>query len=187
MKNSFSISLFLFLAINSFAQTKINDISFPETYFAGKDKLILNGGGTREKFWMDMYVVVLYLPSKTNDASLVIAENTSMAMRICIISSLITSERMIEAVDEGFERSTGGKPEAYKDRIEVFQNAFSDEIEQGDVFDIVYTNETISIYLNGKLKAAIKGLDFKKAVFGIWLGPNSADEELKNGMLGIED
>lgn len=187
MRKILCTALFMFFSLLSFTQTKISEVSFPETFMAGNDKLLFNGGGTREKYWMDMYVVALYLPVKSKDAASIVAGNSSMAIRICIISGLITSERMIEAVDEGFEKSTGGKPEAYKDRIEMFQRAFSDKIEKGDVFDIIYLNETVSIYLNGKLKAAIKGLDFKKAVFGIWLGPDPADEELKKGMLGINE
>ena len=33
---------------------------------------------------------------------------------------------------------------------------------------------------------AIEGLDFKKAVFGIWLGKEPADSNLKEGMLGTD-
>jgi hypothetical protein len=34
------------------------------------------------------------------------------------------------------------------------------------------------------LKGTIKGLDFKKAVFSIWLGEKPADSKLKKKMLG---
>ena len=33
-------------------------------------------------------------------------------------------------------------------------------------------------------KGTIEGLDFKKALFGIWLGNKPADDDLKAGMLG---
>ena len=91
---------------------------------------------------------------------------------------------MIEAVDEGFKKSTGGNTTPLKDKIEKFKNSFSDEIKKGDVFDIVYTGEKISVYKNNTLKSEIEGLDFKKAVFGIWLGNDPADSNLKDGMLG---
>ena len=35
-----------------------------------------------------------------------------------------------------------------------------------------------------KKKGVIEGYDFKKALFGIWLGDNPADEGLKEGLLG---
>ncbi len=174
-------------ALSSFsseAQTKINGISFADTYTAGKDKLVLNGGGTREKYFMDMYVGALYLTEKNKDANSIINANASMAIRICIVSGMITSEKMTEAVAEGFKKSTGGKTDAIKDKIEKFKKGFSDPIKKGDVFDVVYTAEKIYIYKNGTLKAEIDGFDFKKAVFGIWLGAQPADSDLKEGMLG---
>ena len=187
MKNKILSALFFLSCFVSQAQTKINGITFTDTYTAGKDKLVLNGGGTREKYWMDMYVAGLYLTEKNKDASSIIAANSSMAIRICIVSGLITSDKMIEAVKEGFKKSTGGKTDAIKDKIEKFQKAFSDPIKKTDVFDIVYAGEKITISKNGTLKAEIEGLDFKKAVFGIWLGNEPADSDLKEGMLGETD
>jgi hypothetical protein len=186
MKKKVVLVIFLFLSLFSFGQTKINDIVFPDSYSAGKDKLVLNGGGTREKYWMDMYVAGLYLTAKSKDATAIVDANSSMAIKINIVSGLITSARMKEAVEEGFEKSTGGKQATYKDKIALFEAAFNEAIKKGDVFDIVYTAETITILKNNALKATIlSGLDFKKAVFGIWLGNDPADSDLKDGMLGL--
>ena len=189
MKIQLLVIALLFSTFSCFvsAQTKINGITFPDTYSAGKEKLVLNGGGVREKYWMDLYVGALYLPTKNKDAASVISDNSSMVIRICIISNMITSEKMSNAVDEGFKKSTGGKEAQYKDEIAKFQKAFSEQIKMGDVFDIVYTPESITIYKNGVSKGDVKGLDFKKAVFGIWLGNAPADEDLKEGMLGEAD
>ncbi|MBI3502576.1 MAG: chalcone isomerase family protein [Bacteroidetes bacterium] len=180
---SFFFGILLVLSFFAQAQTKINGIIFSDTYTAGKDKLVLNGGGTREKFWMDMYVAGLYLTEKNKDAQKIIDANSSMAIRICIVSGLITSSRMTEAVDEGFKKSTDGHPEKFSDQIAKFKSAFSEEIKKTDVFDIVYTGEKVSIYKNGKSKAEIDGLDFKKAVFGIWLGKEPVQENLKEELL----
>lgn len=166
------------------AQTKIDGITFSDTYTAGKDKLVLNGGGTREKYWMDLYVAGLYLTSKSKDAASIVSANSSMAIRICIVSGMITSEKMTEAVDEGFKKSTGGKEANFKAQITEFKKAFADPIKVSDVFDIVYAGEKITITKNGAVKGEIDGLDFKKAVFGIWLGKEPADNDLKAGMLG---
>ena len=96
-------------------------------------------------------------------------------------------KRMEEAVEEGFRKSTGGKQDTYKDKITQFEKAFKEPIKVGDIFDIVYTAETIFVYKNNTLKAEVKGLDFKKAVFGIWLGNDPADTDLKEGMLGVSE
>jgi hypothetical protein len=184
MKTKILFVLFLLCNIRSEAQTKINGITFPDTYTVGKEKLILNGGGTREKYWMDMYVAGLYLTVKNRDANNIVTANSSMSIRICIVSGMITSNRMIEAVEEGFKKSTGGKQDLLKEKIEKFKRTFSDEIKKGDVFDIAYTGGKIFVYKNLTLKSEMDGFDFKKAVFGIWLGKDSADGNLKEGMLG---
>lgn len=187
MKKIFLLAITVLSVLSSQAQTKINGITFSDTYTAGKDKLVLNGGGTRTKYFMGMYVGGLYLPEKSKEADKIIAANSSMVIRMCIISGLITSDKMKTAVEEGFEKSTAGKQETFKTQIAEFQKAFSDPIAKGDVFDIVYTAEKLSIYKGGKLKGEIEGLDFKKAVFGIWLGKEPADSDLKEGMLGESD
>ena len=185
MKKIFFCAIVLFLSFHSAqAQTKTNGVILPDSFTAGKDKLVLNGGGTRVKYWMDMYVGGLYLAEKNKDAAGIVSANTSMAIKINIVSGLISSSKMIEAVEEGFKKSTGGNTTPLKDKIEKFKNSFSDEIKKGDVFDIVYTGEKISVYKNNTLKSEIEGLDFKKAVFGIWLGNDPADSNLKDGMLG---
>jgi len=184
MKKISFLILTTFSCFVSEAQTKINGITFPDSYTAGKDKLVLNGGGTREKYWMDMYVGALYLSEKSKDANSIIAANSSMAIRICIVSGLITSEKMTDAVYEGFKKSTGGKEASFKTQIDQFKKAFSEPIKVSDVFDIVYSGEKITITKNGTVKGEIDGLDFKKAVFGIWLGKEPADSDLKDGMLG---
>ncbi len=48
----------------------------------------------------------------------------------------------------------------------------------------IQTNVIDSSYKNGVKKGTIEGHDFKKALFGIWLGDNPADSGLKTGLLG---
>jgi hypothetical protein len=180
-------ALLIFFQQNIFSQMKIGEVTLPNTMLSGKELLTLNGGGIREKFWMDMYVGGLYLLKKNKNAEEIVNANSAMGIKLHIVSKLISSKRMTDAVDEGFEKSTGGKTAQFKEKIEQFKNAFSEEIKVGDVFDIIYSpDDGISIFKNNKLKNQISGFDFKKAVFGIWLGNEPPTEELKKGMLGRE-
>ena len=174
----------LVFKLGAHAQTVIGDVVLPNTYMAGKEKLVINGAGIREKYFMDLYVAGLYLVAKSNDAKQIVSANSSMAIRMVMISSLVTSSRMIESVLAGFNKSTNGHPEKYKIQIEQFKKAFADEIKKNDVFDVVYSMESISIYKNNVLRTEIKGTDFKGAVFGIWLGENPVDTDLKANLLG---
>ncbi len=167
------------------AQKILSGVTLPANITLGKDKLILNGGGIREKYFMDMYVGGLYLQKKNTDAQKIIDANESMLIRLHIVSSLITSEKMRTAITEGFDKSTKGNTKPLKNQIDLFIASFKEEIVKGDVFELQYTVESgVSVYKNGKLKTSIAGLDFKKALFGIWLCNNPADEDLKEGLLG---
>ncbi|MFO7721542.1 MAG: chalcone isomerase family protein [Gillisia sp.] len=181
--------MFLLFAVvtiaSSSAQTKAAGVIIPNNVSFEGEKLVLNGVGVREKFWMDMYAGALYLGSKSSDAKAIINANDPMAIKLHMVSSLITSDKMIEAVNDGFENATNGKTSGISSEIAKFKAFFSDEINKEDVFDIVYIpSKGVLVYKNGKEKGVIKGMEFKKALFGIWLSDKPADKKLKQGMLG---
>ena len=147
--------------------------------------LVLNGAGTRVKMFMDMYVGALYLEKKSTNASEIMNSKEGAAIKLNIVSGLITSDKMISAINEGFENSTGKKTAPLKAKIDKFKGFFKEEIKKGDVFIIMNVpNEGIVVYKNGVKKGSIDGHDFKKALFGIWLCDKPADKDLKSDMLG---
>ena len=92
---------------------------------------------------------------------------------------------MSEAVEDGFEASTRGNTDPFAAEIKTFMGFFSEDIVEGDTYDITYqTGKGVVCYKNNKELGSIQGMDFKKALFGIWLGKNPADSNLKSGMLG---
>lgn len=166
------------------AQTKIEGHTVSNAIAVSKNSLVLNGGGIRTKYFMSMYVGTLYLKQKSTDAEKIIMADEPMCIRMKIVSSLITSSKMEEAVEEGFKKSLKST-DPYKDKIQQFKSAFKDEIHSGDEFEIAYTPaDGIIISKNGVQKTTIKGFDFKQATFRIWLGADPADENLKKGMMG---
>ena len=178
-------ALFILANAGAHAQKNIGGITLPGSLPAGKENLILNGGGVREKYFLDMYVGGLYLLQKSSDGQKIVDSDQLMSVRLYIVSSMITSEKMIEAVNEGFQKSTNGNTTPLKPKIDRFISVFKEEIKDGDVYDFVYLpGKGVTIFKNGAKKETIEGLDFKKALFGIWLGAKPADEDLKAGMLG---
>ncbi len=164
---------------------EIGGIIMPDTLKAGDSDLTLNGAGIRTKFFLKLYVGGLYLQNKTTDANKVLSEDKPMAIRLHIISSMITSEKMEDATREGFENSLGKKMSSLSNEIEAFIDVFKAEINDGDVFNMIYIPGTgTEIYKNDKLSKTIKGLPFKNALFGIWVGKKPAQDSLKEGMMG---
>lgn len=75
----------------------IGGITMPESMSAQDTELQLNGAGIREKWFMDLYVGGLYLTAKQNDAESILKAAKPMAIRLHIISGMITSEKMTNA------------------------------------------------------------------------------------------
>ena len=80
---------------------------------------------------------------------------------------------------------TQGNIEPLENEIESFKSAFSEPIKEKDTYTIAYSSDEVTISKNGKKITSIQGMEFKKALFGIWLGEEPADENLKQGMLGL--
>src|SRR5690554_1302395 len=163
----------------------VSGVDVPETYPAEGQELQLNGAGTRSKCIMDLYVGGLYVPQKVSDGNAVINANEPQAITLHITSGMITSERMTDATMDGFRTTTGGDLSAIQADVDQFMAVFQEEIREGDVFDLVYVpDEGIRVLKNGDYKDTVGDLEFKKALFGIWLSENPVQKDLKKGMLG---
>lgn len=179
-----SVIFCLFVTTEVFSQTKVSGIPINQTLDIKKESLVLNGAGVREKFWMDLYVACLYVPSKSTNAEAIIKADESMEIRLYITSGLISSKKMTDAVEEGFESSTDGNTAVLRSKIDQFKSFFKAEIEKKDMYDIVYTPaQGTNVFKNGIKLGQIEGLKFKQALFGIWLGEEPADDDLKKALL----
>mgnify|MGYP000272654387 CR=1 FL=1 len=186
MKNLLVLVISMVTINMAVAQTEVGSVTLPNTVNFGNTDLQLNGAGIRKKAMvLKLYSGGLYLAKKSKDAKSIIAADETMAIKLVITSGFVSSEAMSEAVLEGFDASTGGNTTPLATEIKKFISFFSDEIVENDIFDITYQSGTGAIvYKNGKEKGTISGMAFKKALFGIWLGNDPADNKLKKAMLG---
>lgn len=183
-KQILALFLVVFSTISMNAQKTVSGVKVAEKLsLEGKD-LTLNGVGLREKMWIDLYVGSLYVTKKSTNAQDIIDSKDAAAIQLNIVSGMISSEKMITAVNEGFENSTNKNTAPLKAKIDKFKGFFKDEIVKGDIFIIMYNGSEVTVYKNGVKKGSVDGHDFKKALFGIWLGKKPADDDLKDGMLG---
>ena len=134
---------------------------------------------------MDLYVGALYIKAKTNDANKVIMADEEMGIRIVIVSSMVTRERFIEALVEGFENTTAGS--SNQSQINQFEKFYNDPFVENDEIVLNYVpGQGVHFYKNGQKRGTIEGLPFKQALFGIWLGGEPCDDSLKEDMLGLD-
>jgi hypothetical protein len=173
-----------FQATLSLCQQTVAGITMPAMMQTVANTLYLNGAGVREKYFMNLYVGALYLKSQSKVSTSIIADNQPMAVKLHIVSSMITSEKMESAIRDGFSKSSSAG--SLKKEIDDFIKVFKDKISIADVFDLVYSPDLgVQVFKNSKLVGTIKGLEFKRALFAIWLGADPVDDDLKKAMLGM--
>ena len=180
------ISLILLLTFSTTQAVELAGVTVPDTYsYAGKN-MQLNGAGLRKKMFIKLYVGSLYLTQKSNDAEKIMADDSPMAIRLIIKSSLISPKRMKAATLEGFEKSTNGNIEPIKPQIDALLATFDKGVASGDVYEMInIPNKGVDVVRNGVKVVTIKSLAFKKALFGIWLSSNPIQADLKKKMLGM--
>ncbi len=189
MKKTLKTLLLFFFAVSSFAQdyVEVSDVKVPTSFDYKGTRLVLNGAGLREKLFLDLYVMGLYVKNKTKDPEKIINADEPMVANLHIVSRLVTKDKMLSSIQEGFEKALGSNISKMQPEIDRFKAFFKKELKVGDLVSLRYSpGEGTSAYLNGQYLGTIKGLDFKKALFAIWLGEDPVDEDLKEGILGLD-
>lgn len=186
MKSKLVVALFIG-AIMSFTasaqKVTVSGASFP-TKMKISDKVVeYNGAGLRQKYFFDLYVAALYVPKRTKNAQTIIDQNEESAIRIKLLSNKVTRDKFVETVKDGFGTSSEGEASAAE--IKEFMKLFNVEFKKGDEVILIYKPESgVEVYMNKKHLGGAKGLAFKQALWGIWLGKTPADKSVKKAMLG---
>jgi hypothetical protein len=148
-------------------------------------ELNLNGQGTRTMFFVKIYESGLYLDSANSNGEEVTNQDSVMAIRLDVLSSMLTADSMKKAINDGFVKSTNDNTQPIADRISQFMATLNDAVAVDDVFEFVYLpGSGVDVTKNSKHLDTIAGLEFKKAFFGIWLSDNPIQKSLKKAMLG---
>jgi len=181
------IRLFVFVFIAGGTTQLIAAETFPSTLEFSSNSLQKQGVGKRKKAFLSLYTAGLYLGENSDDGAAISAADEPMAIRLNIVSGLISSKKMKSALWDGFEKATKGDLEPIKSEIELFASGFADEIVKKDVFDLVYLpGDGVEVLKNGQSKVTVSGLAFKQALFGIWLSDDPIQASLKRAMLGAK-
>lgn len=190
-KNILKVLIFTFIVLMSQlvrAQIHSTGIEIPKTLnYIENEPLYLYGAGTRKILWLDMYVGVIFLNEKNLTPNQIIESRQPMAIRLHIISTLVSKKRIIKAIEDGFDKTTNGNLAQYKSRIDKMIGFFNEEIQPNDIIDLVcYPSGKIDIFRNSKLKGTLQGHDFKQALFGMWISENAVDKKMKSELLNAK-
>lgn len=187
----------------------VSGVKLPLQLNFGEEMRNYVGAGTRIKFFMHIYVLGLYMKEPSQNPDVILNSDQPMSVRLHIISSMLTTEVMVKYIREGFTRAAGGNIKSIENKINMICETFSsvEENSVGDIVDIHYTpgvgitasknlvpydfstcsnGESVDFAYTDDGQAALTGMEFKKALFGIWLSDDPVDEDLKRKVLGIE-
>ncbi|MEW5908350.1 MAG: chalcone isomerase family protein [Thermodesulfobacteriota bacterium] len=164
---------------------EVAGVSLPDSLAVDGINLVLNGAGLRKKLVIKVYAAGLYLTQKDRNSQAIVDADKPMAIRMHFIYDGVTAKQLIETWNEGFAVTMGENAPALKDRVASFNSFFTREAKKNDRYDLIYQPQKgTSLVINDNPAGTISGLDFKKALFSIWLGEKASNKGLKAALLG---
>ena len=149
--------------------------------------LILNGAGFRTKYFFNIYVGALYLREKESNPETIIKSDEYMGVRMHFTFRKVNHDTLVEILETGFDKATNGDTSGIQSQIDHLFALLPQEFRKNDIVDLLYIpGRGIVTHINGRYAGECPGLDFKQAVFAIWLGDKPVTEKLKAEMLGLE-
>lgn len=175
------ILLALLVALPALAKEREGVVAPPEIQVEGK-ALKLMGMGLRKKMWFKVYLASLYLETPTGDPAQVIASDQIKRVQMNMLRDLERG-KIVEAVQQGFERNSGPQMPQLKERLDRFLGAVPD-LRGGQTIVITYLPGRGTVIKAGSAEQVeLPGKDFADALFAVWLGTQPVDDELKQEML----
>ncbi len=181
-----ALVLSLTLALPALAKDKeVAGVKFPETVSAEGKELKLNGVGLRTKAIFKVYAAGLYLETPGKDGTQIISSDQVKRVRMTMLRDLEKS-KITDAISDGIEKNNKSQMAALKARLDTFNAAIPD-LKKGDELVLTYVpGKGTSVQSKSGQQISVEGKDFADALFGVWLGKDPVDDDLKDGLLGKE-
>jgi len=162
---------------------EIEGVHIADKVVVGEQTLVFNGAGVRSKFFFDIYIGALYLPSKTKSATAAMSSKGHKRVLMHFLYDEVSKDKLVNGWNAGFEKNSKNLAELQA-RLNQFNNFFQD-MKKGDVVIFDFTdNGKTTVMINDQVAGSIEGVDFQQALLAVWLGEDPADDDLKEGMLG---
>ena len=178
-------NLLLSLMAFAFISTAQAASNIPTSTVLAGQKLTLNGTGMRTKFFFDIYEGALYTSQKVHSLQEILQTGKNVRVAMFIKYGEISADKLKNGWQEGFDKNMSKEElSTYKNEIQSFIDGFGTAFK-GDVIKIDLTDKGTKVVINNKAQASINNPDFNEMVLRIWFGNEPADDDLKEGMLGL--
>ena len=172
------------------AAVEVAGVKYAPTVQVAGSALHLNGAGIRYKFVVKVYTAGLYLGSKATTPEAVLAAAGPKRLHVVMLRDIDANELgklFTRGMQDNAPKETFGKSIPGTLRLaDLF--AAKKKMATGENFTVDYVPGTgTTVLVNGQPQGApIKEPEFFQALLSIWLGPNPADAQLKDLLLGQE-
>ena len=174
-------SIALMFAFVAPAQARtLAGVELPDTVTVDGTTLRLNGMGLRAATALRVkaYVGGLYLEQPSSDGATVIDSHQPKRVTMKFLRD-IDRQRLTSGWAEEL-RKVGGKEPS----IAEFTSLIPD-VKTGDTMSFTWRPGVgLEVAMDEKVRGAVPGDDFARALYTVWFGPEPGDENLKRGMLG---
>ena len=141
MKLDLKKKLTAFLVLSIFLIMPSYGSNSPDQLEYQGNTLFKNGQGIRIVFFVKVYEGSLYLKTKSSNAKEILSMNSPMAIRLDVISSMVTADAMKKALNDGLEKSTGNNKDSLNDEIIQLSSSFNTLVNPGDYYEFIYIPE----------------------------------------------
>lgn len=167
---------------------EVEGFRFDASIRLGGADLVLNGVGVRRRLFVPVYVGALYVPQKSSDPEVLLAQRGPRRMSLRFVRD-VEAELFMNSLDVGMRKHYS--PEqlaAWKTQWQTLSAVIANVVvaRRADHVTWDYTPETGARVMQNAVPIipSIPGEDFYNAVLRVWLGPQPADADLKRGLLG---
>lgn len=166
---------------------QVSGVTLADSASVGGQQLTLNGAGLRTKFGLaDVYVLGLYVPTKTTDANTIITEQAPRRVTL-VMKRDLAAETLQGAFHEGLEANVSkAELQQLQPKIKELDARFKEvgAVKKGDTLNLDFgADGSTRITYNGQQKEAVAGADLSSALLKIWLGAHPVQDSLKKDML----
>ena len=146
--------------------------------------LTLKGLGVKSYFFIKIFVAGFYTSESSSTADLL--NDVPKKLEVAYFYNIPGAKLAIETRRRIILNTTAQEFNQIKDRVNVMDSYFVD-LRPGDRYVLTYIpKEGTTFTYNGKVTGTIKGADFAKALFAVWIGKEPIDQTLKNNLLGLK-
>jgi Chalcone isomerase-like len=159
----------------------VSGISLPEAVSVNGRELSLNGTGIGKKLLFEVYVIGLYLETRTSNAAAAIKADEGKRIVLTMLRD-VGREKFVQAVEKCIVRNSAPIMPTLRSRLDALEQALP-ALKKGEVVDFTYLPGSGTTMRGQGQELAIQGKDFADALFSAWLGPEPDSHALQHNLL----